>query len=157
MNASTEACLARGSATGSLSVRTCAFNLAVPADSSNDCVIEKLEWTSTLERVDVAFFGRVSRCVLGDSRAPVSKPQKLGPFRNRRWRGTNEAEGPRCALLIRSASRCIRRGGRFRVRVSVFEPSFAWETDYLQICQNTSLWCLFQFSPLIFSTELSFL
>ena len=72
-------------------------------------------------------------------RYPSRSPQKLGPFRNRRWRGTNEAEGPRCALLIRSASRCIRRGGRFRVRVSVFEPSFAWETDYLQICQNTYL------------------
>ena len=130
-------------------MRTCAFNLAVPAD----CFKRLRDREARMDELRSSESGslssaELSRCVLGDSRAPVSKPQKLGPFRNRRWRGTNEAEGPRCALLIRSASRCIRRGGGFRVRVSVYERSFAWETDYLRIGQDTSNFFYKDFVPL---------
>lgn len=73
-------------------------------------------------------------------------------FTQKWWRGTIEAEGPRCAffLLVRSASRCIRRGGRFLC----YRGFVLFRSRASSGTQTNHIWRSFWYFGLIFQRRL---
>lgn len=77
-------------------------------------------------------------------------------FTQKWWRGTIEAEGPRCAffLLVRSASRCIRRGGRFLCYRGLFCFGAGPRPGHRQIISDVALIFWFNFPKKIVSSKM---